>query len=133
VILRVKAEAGQNPVGLGLDGVTTDLLEPGLGLSVLGQDQLLFRSGCRAQLLAQVLNPVRQDRHLLGTQHHLFKHAASRLCREFLWEVADSKVLRAVHLAGIGLVHADQDLEKGRLPGAVSTNQGDPSARSQLK
>ncbi len=44
VILRVEAEAGQDAVGLGLDGVAADLFEPGLGLPVVGKDLFLFRS-----------------------------------------------------------------------------------------
>ncbi len=74
-----------------------------------------------------------QDRHLLGAQHDLFEHTAARLCRQLLREVADAEVLWTVHFAGVGLVHPDQDLQQGRLPGAVAANQGNPSARSQLE
>ena len=37
VVGGVEAQSGQDAMGLGLDGIAAELLEPGLGLSVVGQ------------------------------------------------------------------------------------------------
>ena len=42
VVGRVKAQAGQDPVGVGLHGVAAELLEPGLGLAELNQQAVLL-------------------------------------------------------------------------------------------
>ena len=131
--LRVEAKACQNPVGFCLDGVAPDLFESGLGLTELSQHAFLFWPYRRSQLLSEVVDPVRQEGHLLSSQHNLFEHTAARLCRQLLWQVADTQVSWPVNLADVGLVESNQDFQEGGLSGSVSAYERDPATSSQLE
>ncbi len=53
------------------------------------------------------------------------QHRVVHLVGEVLGQVANGEVLGAVHLAGIGPLVADDDLEDGRLADAVAADQRD--------
>ena len=119
---RIKAQAGQDPVGVGLHGVAAELLEPGLGLAELNQQTVLLVARRLADPGAQGLDASGQLSDRPGAQHGLFEHRPTDFVRELLREVADTEVPGSVDLAGVGFLQADDGFDEGGFAGSVAAH-----------
>ena len=64
---------------------------------------------------------------LVGTSHlsigkHAFQHTGFGIKLRHLWKIADHQVICPNHLPGIRLLQPRNNLQKGRLPGAIDAN-----------
>ena len=127
-------QAGQDPMGLGLDRPAPELLEPMLQPPVfvhqLGQFGLVGGIG---HLLLDVGHAPADAGHRAGPGQHLGHHRVTARLGDFLAEVADDQVLAAGHGARVRALFAGDDLEQRRLAGAVGTDDGHPPAGAHLQ
>ena len=82
-------EAGEHPVGLGLDGVAAELLEAALELAVAGDHLVGLVAGGSGHPILQLGQLPLELGDVLGASQRLLQHGALLLGREVLGEIAE--------------------------------------------
>ena len=120
-----EAQPGQHPVGSGLDRIAPEGLEAALRLPVGGERAVVLGPGRGGDLVVQPDQLPLEPLDLGAPGQHLVEHGPVAPLGDLLREVADGLVLGPVHLAGVGLGDAEDDLQQRRLAGAVAADQRD--------
>jgi hypothetical protein len=111
-------------MGLRLDRVAAERLEPVLRIAVLLHHLVVLVTGRRSYALSQIRKANFELGNLGRAAHHRVEHAALADLSEFLRQVADLHPLRSMHLARVRLLLAQKDLNKGGLARSVVANKG---------
>ena len=130
-VARREAQAVQDGLGFRLDGVTTEHLEAVLGLAVGRQDPVVLDAGGAAHPVGERGELVLELADLGRAPQHRVEHRAPRDLGQLLGQEADAQVLGTVHVARVGRLLAEQDLDERRLAGAVVPHQRRAPARDQ--
>ena len=116
---------------LGFQGVAAERLEAVLGVAELVERAIVLGPRGGGDPLGEFGETVLEVAHLRGATEHGVEHGALVDLGQLLGQEADLHALRPVHVAGVGVLQAEQDLDERRLAGAVVAHQGGATTRDQ--
>ncbi len=118
-----ETQPGQHPVGLGFERVAAELLETTLEGAVAVDDVGVVGGVDIAETGLEFLELLVDLDDVVRARHDFVDDEPIGCGFEILREIADALVLGHVHLARIGLLDAEQDLDERRLAGSVPADE----------
>ncbi len=128
---RREPEASQNSAGLWFEVIATELFELALDDAVLVHHLVVGIAGGRRHSCFERPEFDLEVEHVTGALQHLFENRTLPDIEQLLREIADTQVLLATDIAGIGFLGPDDDLQERRLADTVATDQGDSATVDQ--
>ena len=124
-------QPGQDPVGLGLDGVPAPLLEGRLGVAELPQKPVMLGAAGGGDTVLELLDAPGQVNDTAGAPQRLVERRTVGRLGAVLGQVGQRQGGRAGHGAAVGPLLAGQDLQQGRLARAVAADEGHAPPRAE--
>ena len=116
-----------------VERVAAELLEAGLGLTVGGEQLVVVGVVDVGQAVGEVLEAVGDAGDVPGAGERLVEDGPLLGGVQVLGQVADAQALRAVHLALVGLLHADEDLDQRGLAEPVAADERLAATREEAQ